>query len=122
MLSVNKNILLGKRKVSFPEPGAFVAVYHPDDFVLSIDGTFLGPKQTTYFAVGFVYRIQKQDFPKIQCLHRSGLETYNFTGQPFQTEYHVEGNFSIALIHFFLFGFEIVSKLSKLGFVFAQIN
>ena len=41
-------------------PGAFVSVFHPDDYIPPFEGKFLAPGQQTSFSVSFVHKKQKK--------------------------------------------------------------
>ena len=68
--------------------GANVIMAHPEQLVSHAQGSFIGPGEFLTLSGSFVFKKQKQSFAKSKCVHRGGLETYNFTGDPFQTTYH----------------------------------
>ena len=69
--------------------GVFIALYHSEDFVSSLNGLFLGPSQQTAASIEIVHKTQNKPFRKAKCVHRYGLESHDFTGKPFQTQYSV---------------------------------
>ena len=70
--------------------GAYVSITHPQDSVSSSDTFFLSPNDAVLVSAKTVHKVQIVSFQDSKCVHRYGLETFNFTGEPFQTLYNTD--------------------------------
>ena len=80
----NSSKFLGKYTKSL---GAHVIVSDPDDFISFKQGTFIEPNDFSTLGVSVFKKRQTRSFEKSKCVHKQGLETYNFTGEPFDVIY-----------------------------------
>ena len=81
----NSSKFLGKYTKSL---GAYVIVSDPEDFIPVLHGTFVKPNDFPILALRLMHRKQKQSFKKFKCVHKIGLDSYNFTGEPFNVTYN----------------------------------
>ena len=80
----NSSKFLGKYTKS---QGAYVVVSHPEEYKTFYQGIFIRPKDFSNLALRIVHKRQARSFEKAKCVHKHGLETYNFTGEPFDVIY-----------------------------------
>ena len=78
------NLKLGKYSSA---PGAYVTVVHPEGYSDYQDGVFIGPGDHVTISTNTVEKIQTENFKNIKCANRYGMETYDFTGVPFEVAY-----------------------------------
>ena len=83
--------------------GAHVVVSHPEQEIPYINGYFVGPKDRLTLSGSVIYKTQAQPFRKSECINKGGLETYNFTGKPFQTSYSVSSCINLCFAVFAYF-------------------
>ena len=69
--------------------GAFVTIRHPQDSSPFTNPIFLGSNELAVVSAKTVHKTQKVSFDDSKCTHRRGLETYDFTGEPFDTPYTI---------------------------------
>ena len=67
--------------------GAYISITHPQDSVSSSNKFFLHPNDLAVVSAKTVHKIQTYSFEESKCVHRYGLETWNFTGEPFESLY-----------------------------------
>ena len=70
--------------------GAFVVTHHSEEYASPFTGVFLAPGQEVSASAQIVEQIQRKSFKKSNCVHKYGLQAYNFTGVPFEALYSVE--------------------------------
>ena len=81
----NPDIQLGKY---IAQQGVYIAFFHPDDYVPYSSGFFVEPKDFIVVSAITEHRIQKTSFAKAKCRNIEGPLSYNFTGEPFEVDYH----------------------------------
>ena len=69
--------------------GAFVSIRHPQDSSPFTNPIFLGSNELVMVSAQTVHKTQKVSFDDSKCTHRHGLETHDFTGEPFDTTYSI---------------------------------
>ena len=69
--------------------GAFVTIRHPQDSSPFTNPIFLGSNELVLVTAKTIHKTQKISFDDSKCTHRRGLETYDFTGEPFHTPYTI---------------------------------
>ena len=69
--------------------GSFVVISHPEQHITHLEGSFLAPGDLLTLRGSLVFKTQSESFSKSKCMHRKGTETYDFTGEPFETNYNV---------------------------------
>lgn len=83
----NPEIQLGKY---IAQKGAYVAIFHPDDYIPYSNGFFVEPKDFIIISATTEHKVQKQSFEKAKCRMVEGPLSYNYTGEPFEVAYNKE--------------------------------
>ena len=70
--------------------GAYVSITHPEDSLSYSNTFFLNPNDLAVISAKTVHKNQEDSFDDSKCEHRYGLETWDFTGVPFQALYKTD--------------------------------
>ena len=69
--------------------GAYVTVSDPEEYIPPIRGNFVQGHDLLTLATDVIHKRQTVSFPKSKCVAKQGVETQNFTGEPFDVVYSV---------------------------------
>ena len=75
-------------KFSKSSSGAFVVFHHPNDVLQPQEGVQVSSEDYIIVKTEVEQKFQKESMEKAKCAASEGLVEYNFTGSPFQVEYH----------------------------------
>ena len=92
----NPNMTMGKYTTTI---GAFVTVAHEGQYIAPAEGFYLNANEMAVVSGSVVHLKQEADLTTVNCVEKD-VETYHFTGEPFETLYHPETCMDICYAQF----------------------
>ena len=77
--------------------GAYISIFHPDDYIDPMEGFFLAPQTSVEVKATSVQRVQKKSFEKSKCVKGKLLDEFNFTGVPFEAIYNEKSCYDLCI-------------------------